>query len=142
MNNKTTNEFKKKIDDLRNNGYYNEAITLLNEALQNEKNDSWIWFALATNYDGLSNGKKALECLNEAIKIDPGRSSLYYGRGHVLAGLGEINLAIEDAKKAVQLKPEDTGYNNFLNYLLNDDYDGKSQLKLEFWIEGIELRRY
>jgi tetratricopeptide (TPR) repeat protein len=62
------------------------------------------WFnkAKAINY---TDQKKAIEYLNNAIKLQPNYVSAYGLRGDIYENLGQHQSAIEDYNKAISLKP-------------------------------------
>ena len=60
-----------------------------------------------------TNPEKAIEYLNNAIKLKPDDALAYNNRGAAYAELGQYQRAIEDYNKAIRLKPEDAlAYNN------------------------------
>ena len=50
--------------------------------------------------------KEALDCYSKAIEIDPNDPILYSNRSAMHLNLSEFDKAIEDAEKAISLKPE------------------------------------
>ena len=57
--------------------------------------------------------EKAVEYLNNAIKLKPEDALAYNNRGAAYAELGQYQRAIEDYNEAIRLKPEDAlAYNN------------------------------
>lgn len=70
------------------------------------------WFnkARATNY---TDPKKAIEYLNNAIKLKPDYADAYYDRGVAYVSLGQHKLAIEDFSHVIKLQPNSANaYNN------------------------------
>ncbi len=53
------------------------------------------------------NPRKAIECLNKAIKLKPDFAEAYYNRGIAYAVIGQHLRAIEDFNEAIRLKPDD-----------------------------------
>src|SRR5665811_2260077 len=51
--------------------------------------------------------KKAIEYLNEAIRLKPDFVYAYVGRGLAYHNLGQHQRAIEDYNKAIRIKPDD-----------------------------------
>jgi tetratricopeptide (TPR) repeat protein len=49
---------------------------------------------------------KAIEYLNNAIKLQPNYASAYNSRGNAYADLGQYQRAIEDCNEAIRLKPD------------------------------------
>jgi len=69
-----------------------------------------VWFNKANAlWDGgkYSDPKKAIEYLNNAIKLQPDYASAYYNRGNAYYGLGLYQRAIKDYNEAIRLKPND-----------------------------------
>ena len=68
------------------------------------------WFNKANE---LSDGKKytdplkAIEYLNNAIKLQPDYAQAYYNRGNAYYGLGLYQRAIKDYNETIRLKPKD-----------------------------------
>jgi tetratricopeptide (TPR) repeat protein len=57
--------------------------------------------------------KKAIEYLNEAIKLKPDLAEAYNNRGNVYVDLGQHQQAITDYNEAIRLKPDyDRAYSN------------------------------
>ncbi|MGD0021364.1 MAG: tetratricopeptide repeat protein [Smithellaceae bacterium] len=67
----------------------------------------WINKAIAL-WDGgkCSDPEKAIEYLNNAIKLQPDFAEAYYSRGRAYHDLGQYQRAIEDYTKAISLKPD------------------------------------
>jgi tetratricopeptide (TPR) repeat protein len=80
------------------------------------------WFYKA---NALSDGKKytdpikAIEYLNNAIKLQPDYETYYYNRGVAYDNLGQYQPAIKDYNQAIRLQPDyPKAYNNRgINYL-------------------------
>lgn len=53
-----------------------------------------------------TNPKKAIECLNNIIKLKPDEAVAYYNRGVVYNELGQNQNAIKDYNQAIRLKPD------------------------------------
>jgi tetratricopeptide (TPR) repeat protein len=50
--------------------------------------------------------KKAIEYLNNIIKLKPNEAVAYYNRGVIYSELGQYQRAIEDYNQAIRLKPD------------------------------------
>ena len=74
------------------------------------------WFNKSRQlWDGkkYTNPQKALEYLNNAIKLQPNNNETYNNRGTAYYNLGQYQMAIEDFNKAISLKQDnDKAYNN------------------------------
>jgi tetratricopeptide (TPR) repeat protein len=67
------------------------------------------WFNKADElWDGekFTDPKKAVEYLNNAIKLQPNYASAYNSRGNAYADLGKYQRAIEDYNQAIRVKPD------------------------------------
>jgi tetratricopeptide (TPR) repeat protein len=74
------------------------------------------WFKKAVAlWDGekFTAPKKAIEYLNNAIRLQPDYADAYYSRGFAYNDLGQYQSAIKDYNKAIRLKPNDAiAYSN------------------------------
>jgi tetratricopeptide (TPR) repeat protein len=74
------------------------------------------WFKKAValwNGKKYINSKKAIEYLDNAIKLNPDYADAYYSRGFAYYDLGQYDPAIRDYNKAIRLQPKDAiAYNN------------------------------
>jgi tetratricopeptide (TPR) repeat protein len=52
---------------------------------------------------------RAIEDLDEAIRLDPKRASAYQNRGAAFNGLGRHEQAVDDLSKAIELDPDNAG---------------------------------
>ena len=52
---------------------------------------------------------RAIDDLDEAIRLDPKRASAYQNRGAAYNGLGRYEQAVEDLSKAIELDPDNAG---------------------------------
>jgi len=81
--------------------------------------------------------EKALEYLNEAIKLKPDYAEAYNNRGNVYGDLGQHKQAIEDYNEAIRLKPDYAmAYNN--RGVTYRDF-GQNQRAIEDYNEAIRL---
>lgn len=88
--------------------------------------------------DKFTDPQKAIECLNEAIRLKPDYAVAYYNRGGVYYQLRQYDLAIEDYNKAIRLTP-----NFFRGYLLRSDVHvelKQYQRAIEDYNEAIRLK--
>ena len=83
--------------------------------------------------------KKAIEYLNNDIKLQQKNAVKYNNRGTAYYGLGEYQLAIEDYNKAISLKK---GYADAYNNRAAAYYSlGKHQLAIEDCNKAIKLKK-
>jgi tetratricopeptide (TPR) repeat protein len=82
--------------------------------------------------------KKAIEYLNEVIKLKPDLAEAYNNRGNAYSDLGQYQRAIEDYNEAIHLKPDNAfAYNN--RGLAYRDL-GQHQHAIEDYNEAIRLK--
>jgi len=96
-----------------NMGRFDEALSAYDKALSLDKNNPIVFNNIGSLYLSIFlKGKKvddldkAVENLNEAIRLDPRYASAFNGLGTALKMRGDPAAAIEAWKKAVELKPE------------------------------------
>ena len=70
-------------------------------------NRGWIW-------QSKKNYEKAIQDYSAALKKDPAFAPSYYGRASAYAKSGNLPRAIEDAKEALRLDPENKKYDDLL----------------------------
>jgi tetratricopeptide (TPR) repeat protein len=88
----------KKIDLVRK--YYNEALAIT-------PNCSACFMNIGISYLQENDEKKAIDCFDKAIRLDP-ENAYYYGlRGKLKSQLGQNTSAFMDLNKAVELSPND-----------------------------------
>ena len=89
---------------------FSDAITL-NPLHQNIKyvyhNRGWVWQA-SEDYES------AIKDYSASLAIDPAFAPAYYGRASAYYQLGNLPRAIEDAKEALRLAPENRKYDDLL----------------------------
>jgi len=96
----------------------NRKLTTNNQSTQKLKNEfqqasdgltavDWVKKALSlVDGEKYTDPKKAIEYLNNAIKLQPNYANAYGNRGIAYHNLEQYQLAIEDFDKAVRLKPD------------------------------------
>jgi tetratricopeptide (TPR) repeat protein len=82
--------------------------------------------------------KKAIEYLNNAIKLQPNNAQTYLKRGDAYYKFGQYQLAIDDDSKAITLKPDyaDAYYTRGNAYVKLGQY----QLAIEDYNKAISLK--
>ncbi|HQL09478.1 MAG TPA: tetratricopeptide repeat protein [Lentisphaeria bacterium] len=98
------------------------------------------WFRKAAAlWDGEkhTNPEKAIEYLDNVIKLEPNYASTYVNRGAVYSNLGQTQRAIEDFNKAIRLEPD----NALAYYNRGAVYSnlGQTQRAIENYNEAIRL---
>lgn len=96
---------------LRNGMEDEPALADLNQAVRLEPKTPEVRNARGSYYARTDKPKLALEDFNAALDADPDYPEAYNSRGALYANaLNEPDKALSDIEKAVQLKPEDSGY--------------------------------
>jgi tetratricopeptide (TPR) repeat protein len=72
---------------------------------------------LGTAYRQLGEEQKARDSYDQALRLNPNQSNAYLGLGELLEKQNQLNDAIRNYKKAVELRPSDTGF-MFLGHAL------------------------
>ncbi len=80
------------------------AISLLEYCLS-IKHDPKYWNALGNAYYAMDNYDKAMECYNNALKLDPENAEAWNNKGFTYFTLGQMNAAIDSYTKAIELNP-------------------------------------
>lgn len=85
------------------------VLTFLCSSAMSVTTEEWI-NKLNTLWDGkkYTDPKKAMECLNNIIKINPKEAAAYYNRAIVYSQLRQPKRAVENYNQAVRLKPDFT----------------------------------
>jgi tetratricopeptide (TPR) repeat protein/uncharacterized RDD family membrane protein YckC len=101
------------LNDIRSNSpnqtQSNYTVTETHEMPQELTAEEWVERAKALLVDGkFTDPNKAIEYLNNAIKLEPGFTGAYIERGDAYIGLGQYQRAIEDYNEAIRLKPDDS----------------------------------
>lgn len=109
---------------LHSQGKLSEAHQLL-EQLQLDSLDQparlrQAWQADAELYLGEQQFAKAETAFSRALQVMPNDPGLLYGRGLAYADGGKVDLAVQDFKQLLQLKPGDIDASNALGYTLAD----------------------
>ncbi len=90
-----------------------EAILFLDKAIEEEPNNPIYFSERGVCYLNLDQTGRALEDMNQSVKLDPDYSYRYASRGFVKDRMGDIEGGIADYEIAVKLDPEDAiAYNN------------------------------
>lgn len=87
----------------RANKNFDDAIKLLNEAINFQPNNSWAYNNLGITYKDIGEYDKAIEQYNKALQISPNYKYVYGNRAFVYRKLGDYDNAIADYKKTLSL---------------------------------------
>ena len=93
---------------------YEEAIELFKKALNFEILDSLIYFYIGDCYENIEDPKNALLHFEKALKKDDSMSEAWIGASSSLDTLGRELEALEYARKATELEPENADFWCFL----------------------------
>lgn len=90
-----------------------EAILFLDKAIEEEPTNAVYYSERGVCYLNLNQKGRALEDMNQSVKLDPDYSYRYASRAFVKDSMGDIEGGIADYEIAVKLDPEDAiAYNN------------------------------
>lgn len=99
---------------------YNEALKYFECAREFDKKMVSAYVSIASIYRFRKNYNKALEILNNAIKIDSSDANSFYNRGIVkLEGYVNWEESINDFKKFKELTPNSDTWVNYADYYIN-----------------------
>jgi tetratricopeptide (TPR) repeat protein len=127
--------------DLITDGKYEQAITILDEVIENRGTGSAAYGLRGIAKMKLDRYEAAIEDHNKAIELDPEFATTYKSRGNAYSDLGNYERAIEDYDKAIELNPEykiaynnrGNTYNDVDNYeRAIEDYDKAIELDPEY----------
>jgi len=92
---------------------YNEAIRILDEAVEDSGVGSNAYFYRGLSKQKLDRYNSAIEDYDKAIELDPEDAISYYNRAISYQNIGSYEQAIEDFDKVIEFNPEDIeAYNN------------------------------
>ena len=129
----------KACSDMGTVGQNKAAVTETQEASQELTAESWVDKASALWVDGkFTDPNKAIEYLNNAIKLEPGYARAYNGRGLAYADLGQYQRATEDYNEAIRLKPDN--YKIYYNRGFAYADLGQHQQAIENYNEAMRLK--
>ena len=70
---------------------------------------SWDWTFTVEDAMHLGQHQRAVDDINEAVRIRPGDADNYYLRGVALRALGKYDQALEDTNRAIGIEPDNAG---------------------------------
>lgn len=98
---------------------YSLAVEDYNLALQYEKEHYFALNNAANSYNKMGLYSKALEYINEAIKLRPFESKPYFNRGCIYIELNKYNEALDDLRIAIKENPNVSEINERFGYIYN-----------------------
>lgn len=109
-----------------------EAVSLFTQALIQNPGDPDILADRGVTYLHLNNREASFADFNLALEMQPNYSFRYASRGYAKNFFGDIDGAIEDYEKAVELDPDDAVAHNNLGLLLEQKgYKAKAEKRFE-----------
>ncbi len=119
-------------DLLLREGKIDEALKLYLEVLNENQTSPDLMSDIGVAYLHKEDEKLCLSYLNTAIELQPDYSYRYACRAFALSHFKQIDLAIADYQKAIELDPEDAIAHNNLGLLLEQKgYQGEAQKRFE-----------
>jgi protein O-mannosyl-transferase len=86
-------------------GYWKNCLTLYGHALKVTKDNAIAHNLLALKLDKDGNINEAMYHYNEAIRIIPDFSEVYFNKGNTYARLGQYQIAIDNYNESIRFKP-------------------------------------
>ncbi len=119
-----------------NNNKVDEAIDLIQKALNNSKDDLTLTVKLAGLYARSGQTDKAIEAYKQAITINPNDAFLYVSLGNIYQQKGAYNEAYNTYLQAQNIMP-DYKY-NYLNLANSKFYNGEYQDAIKYYNDFLE----
>ena len=85
---------------------YKNSIEALEDALKGDDKDGAIYSLMASNYRKMKNYIKASQNIQTAISLEPQNPIYHFNYANILQDLNHKEEAIEQYKKALELKPD------------------------------------
>ena len=98
-------ELVEKACELRDDGKYQEAIRVFNEAIKLDPSNGDLYLLRGDVYKKWEKYDDAIRDFSEAIKLDPSNADLYMARGLIYDELGDDENIIKDFSEAIKLDP-------------------------------------
>lgn len=112
-------------------GRLDEAIALLSGRLQRPDPRPQQFYYLAVLYAGSSRDEKAVEVLDQGLKLFPGNSELLFEKGSALDRLGRTKAAMAVMRQVIAADPDHAEALNYVAYnLVEQGRDLEEALKL------------
>lgn len=110
-------KYHAKAVELLKAGKYTEALEVLNQSIEQFKNNADLISERAVVYLHLGKKKESLKDMDTAVDLEPQKSYRYSSRAYAKSFFGDNISAVEDYKKAIALDPEDDIAHNNLGLL-------------------------
>jgi tetratricopeptide (TPR) repeat protein len=119
-------------------GDYQKAITVTMECEKYCDLNAEFLRVLACAYDCNGDSEKALEVINRAITLDDSTAEIWYDRGVIRRDSGNLEGAVEDFKKAIEINPSFTSaYHNIGSIAWRDM--GDREMGCSYWKKAADL---
>lgn len=109
-------QYKSLTTKLIDQGLYEDAIAVVQRALDNDSADADLLNKKAECHIELKQFVEAYHSLTDAIKIAPGEIYLYTNRTNLLLQFGETDLAMADVERAIALADKDSALHNCISH--------------------------
>jgi tetratricopeptide (TPR) repeat protein len=113
-----TRSLFQKAEELVGKKKYDQAVDLLKQIVETDKNDFQAWTALGTIYYAEQKLDAAADAYLKAIEVHPGSPRAHLNLGRVRSSQKRFEEAVEPLTKAVELQPT----SGDANYLLGECY--------------------
>ena len=95
----------KKCEILLDRGMYSQANNSFDEYIKENKHDAHAWFGKARALYGMDKWGGAIQCVNEAIALNPQITDAWVTKGDVLSERNQYDIAIRSYENALKLDP-------------------------------------
>lgn len=120
-------------------GRASEAISLIDEIIQEDPNDAAVWTdkgAILCDY--MNDPKAAVRCFDKALEIDDEFSMAWANRGTALSRLGRMVDALDSFERALEIDSDNPNIHVGVGSILQDCL-GRSQEALEHFDTALKL---
>jgi tetratricopeptide (TPR) repeat protein len=97
-----------------------EAIALIEEALEHKPADDRLWGFLAALYENQEDYEQAIQCVQKALETAEDAASHYFTLGVLYDKQGDVTQSIASMKRVISLEPENAEALNYLGYTYAD----------------------
>ncbi len=106
---KNLNALLKQAHDLEKAGSYDEAVTMLQPAAEQNPKEDVIWGMLADGYRGAKKYPEAIDAYGKALAIKPDNAGYLSGLADAYSKSGQVDKAIEEYDAAAKAAPANAG---------------------------------